>query len=569
MQAPRAYSSDGQGSGVAIAEDMYFSSVVFRDAWTTSNPNRLYQGVVCAVGDEISGFEFYMWDSSSSTWVTSDVILQGPKGDKGIQGLTGDHVNSAAFSGNDIVFGDTGGRQFPLANAVATLTGPSGDAAPNPIYQYSGSVSGPWIDIDTFNQNPDLYQFWRVSPDNGNTFTSPVRFRASVQDLPDGWGWFPSGDGGLQLKKDGLSILDISLDELKSKRFNIINSLLKFGASKSMYDAGENVSFVNRTSGISYAPAWQDTAFGSSYWQVSSRENLGDHVRENYQSGFVTADTGNTVPNQLSFTPETDRRVFAFYTNLPSAVDDATVTISTGGKTFMVVEGLTIGVGEQRTEFKSGIDDQPFVDMRSGVTYTVTISNAAGSPVTSYAMTGNPLTPWFALDFTEFSDRALVSESMIGDGLEWDSVKRSVNISAGSNTDIGGFIVGTGLAVDGSGRLYSTVSGSIVTAVDSEAARLGLPKIAQSYTCIQTDVDQVFYLDANDDPDKAENWLAGGSTIASVIGFQGKGDTDPRTGVIVSQRGDYTSDEITVTDKTNGTKYIQVLDNGVMYLEEI
>lgn len=65
------------------------------------------------------------------------------------------------------------------------------------------------------------------------------------------------------------------------------------------------------------------------------------------------------------------------------------------------------------------------------------------------------------------------------------------------------------------------------------------------------------------------NWQEGPTTASSVNGFQGKGDVTARTGVIEATRGDYTSDEITVTDKTTNTRYIQVLENGIMYLEEI
>ena len=40
--------SGGTGAG-SIAEDMYFPTTIARDDFTTSNPNRIYQGVTCAV----------------------------------------------------------------------------------------------------------------------------------------------------------------------------------------------------------------------------------------------------------------------------------------------------------------------------------------------------------------------------------------------------------------------------------------------------------------------------------------------------------------------------------------
>ena len=37
------------GSGGSIAEDMYFANTLIRDTFTVDNPNRIYQGVTCAV----------------------------------------------------------------------------------------------------------------------------------------------------------------------------------------------------------------------------------------------------------------------------------------------------------------------------------------------------------------------------------------------------------------------------------------------------------------------------------------------------------------------------------------
>lgn len=557
------------GSGGAIAEDMYFVSEDARDTFSATNPTRLQQGITCAVQVTPDSYSYFQWDTNTSSWRNADLIFQGRRGDRGDPGPDGAHLVAAGFQDEDIVFTDSNSDTFPLVGAKTQLQGEQGDPAPPALYQFSSTIDGPWVDLETFNTNPSGYQFWRVSPDEGETFTAPVRFRASVQDLPDGWGWFPSGDGGLQLRKGDALVLDVSEDELKSERFNILNSLLKFGASKAMYDAGENVTFVNVNSvdNRAYTPAWQP-ADSDSDWHGTIRNKGQQYARYNFDT-FRPVDTSTTTSMRTVVTPTFDRRSYAAYINLPNPISDGVMTVSVGGRTFIRLEGVTAPAGESRLEYRDSTDQQPFIDLRQGVTYTVTLTDSEGNIVDSYAMAGLPSTPWFAEDTTAYSDDTIIDASMAGEGLQYLADEFKLTLTAGSNDSIGGFLVGTGLAVDEDGRLYSTVSGAIVKAVPDEAARLALPQITQAYTAIQTDVEQVFYLDADEDPSDNANWLPGGSTVASVTGFKGKGDVDPRSGVIEAKRGDYTSDEITVTDKTTGTKYVQVLDDGVMYLEAV
>ena len=49
----------GSGSGVAIAEDMYFSTTGDRDTFATANPARLTDKVVCAINGDPNNVEYY------------------------------------------------------------------------------------------------------------------------------------------------------------------------------------------------------------------------------------------------------------------------------------------------------------------------------------------------------------------------------------------------------------------------------------------------------------------------------------------------------------------------------
>lgn len=150
------------GGGASVAEDMFFASIAERDTFTANNPDRIEQGVTCAVDNGASGYDYYQWSTGSSAWQAANLIFRGPQGLPGPQGVsvdsvsisgddfvfglddgssvtltgvvpvltgeTGTGVNGASFSGNDIVFTLTDGSNLTLTDAVTTLTGPTGTA---------------------------------------------------------------------------------------------------------------------------------------------------------------------------------------------------------------------------------------------------------------------------------------------------------------------------------------------------------------------------------------------------------------------------------------------------------
>ena len=69
----------GPSGGASVAKDMYFATTAERDAFTTNNPARMYQGVTSAV-DNAATYDYYQWDETNSTWLSANLIFQGKDG---------------------------------------------------------------------------------------------------------------------------------------------------------------------------------------------------------------------------------------------------------------------------------------------------------------------------------------------------------------------------------------------------------------------------------------------------------------------------------------------------------
>lgn len=90
-------------------------------------------------------------------------------------------------------------------------------------------------------------------------------------------------------------------------------------------------------------------------------------------------------------------------------------------------------------------------------------------------------------------------------------------------------------------ELLDVIQSSYVT-VANQAARLALPASANLTIAVQVDIDTLFYLNGGKDPSVNANWLQGQSaTVSGVSKVFG------RTGNVVAQTGDYTTDQITET----------------------
>lgn len=132
------------GGGASIAEDMYFSTTAERDTFTSNKPERIKQGVTCAVTNG-PNYDYYQWDDSSSTWRDANLIFQGRKGATGQEGATGSDGNPnegfvldagasigmtdaegnadtiISYDNNDFVIGDTSNEKRTVIKSTDKL----------------------------------------------------------------------------------------------------------------------------------------------------------------------------------------------------------------------------------------------------------------------------------------------------------------------------------------------------------------------------------------------------------------------------------------------------------------
>ncbi|EKF9664443.1 hypothetical protein O1C46_000837 [Vibrio cholerae] len=567
----RRQGQSGGGSAASVPSDQIFDSASLRDDFFAANPQRLIDGAQCVVLTSAPEGLYQVY--TLGVWQDRSKVVIGRTGPQGLTGEKGDHVDSAEFVGDDIVFGDTGGRTFPLADAVNVLKGPQGEAAPALITQFSIEPNGPWVSASVFAQNPDIYFYWRWSTDNGVTWSpNGISVRATVTNLPNGFGWFDDGQGGLTLKKGNDVYLTMTPDEVQSKRLNVVNNLLKFGTSKSVHDVSENVLFKNNITGQVFHPVWQRATNG--VWDATVRRPLDTYVRQNkLTDGFQPAKPGSSVPASLTITAQYNLRARAFYLDSLAAHSDCTMVISQGGKTKVIIEGLDITAGENRIVFANTRDELPFLDLLEEQTFLITVRDTNGDLINVREMsgTGNEGVVWWALDFTQFVDSLVLDARRVGGSIYFDEDNGIFDVIPASPSQLGAMKPGVGLAAMPDGTIYSTVSGSITETVPDEAARLALPQIAQSYTIIQVnDPDNgvpsfVYYLGANKDPSIDANWIKGGSTSAAVLGFKGAGDVTSRSGIVEAMVGDYTADMVPVIDSATGEKWVRGKDETGFY----
>lgn len=137
-----------------------------------------------------------------------------------------------------------------------------------------------------------------------------------------------------------------------------------------------------------------------------------------------------------------------------------------------------------------------------------------------------------------------------------------IDLLIGGPNTLGGYKVGTGLNVDGEGRLSANATNEITAIVPTEEAMLALTLNAtQPYRAIRLDEQRLYYLNANVPPDDAANWIAGPSVAAAVNSFNG------RTGEVVPQYNDYNLDMVPLSDKTSASVHTLVLDDGKLYIQ--
>lgn len=153
-----------------------------------------------------------------------------------------------------------------------------------------------------------------------------------------------------------------------------------------------------------------------------------------------------------------------------------------------------------------------------------------------------------------------VGGATAGNGLSKSGSALNLDI-AGADT-LGGVKIGTGISVDGEGKISATATSEETVTVASEAEMLLLPQQTGGYRVNRTDEERLYYLNSGDDPAIIGSWTAGPSTALAVLTFNG------RNGAVTPQKGDYKASTIPLKDETTNTNYFLAIDNGELFLDD-
>lgn len=166
---------------------------------------------------------------------------------------------------------------------------------------------------------------------------------------------------------------------------------------------------------------------------------------------------------------------------------------------------------------------------------------------------------------TTFAELDTYLKANVGGAVAGTGLNKSgsiLNLSIAGVSTLGGVKIGTGLAIDGSGKISATATSEETVTVSNEAAMLALPMQAGGYRVNRTDLERLYYLNSGEDPAVLANWTAGPSTALAVLTFNG------RNGAVLPEKGDYKVSMVRVPDTTTGTNYYLEIDNGELYLND-
>lgn len=141
-------------------------------------------------------------------------------------------------------------------------------------------------------------------------------------------------------------------------------------------------------------------------------------------------------------------------------------------------------------------------------------------------------------------------------------VDNTVSVVAGGPDTVGGYKVGNGLQVDGSGKLSATATSEVTKVLSNESEMLALQvESLRSYRVIRLDTKKLYYLNSGVSPSVLSNWFVGPSIDAVAVSF------NTRTGAVVPEFGDYDLSLVPVKDSVTNTQHKFVVEDGVLYLQ--
>lgn len=515
-RGPQPFGGSGSGGSLSVDNDLIFADATARDDFFTANPSRLTPNVYVSVAGDLQKY-----NADTQVFKSVTPVIQGQKG----------------------------------------------DSAPDIQIQYSADGSTGWANT----LNTSIHKYWRWSTDGGVTWSpNGVRYSAasSATGIPDPYRYEVGANGKLQLFKDAQMIAEQDddgtwlADSVKTGTGSIhIGELFSAGS------AGRHIVWVNHDNNTAYHAAASGVSLDGTTKTPLSTSVVGDVTFDypngsNYSSSSIDYNYTFNAPinavffglNLIAGEEFTGRlrwkvedvnnglEIASFYTSV-AVLDGGNVSIS-----FKYPLWAQAGKSYKLTLTK---DDGSFFKVRVGDDGTTPFRMNEIAPYTDYPVfhEGDPASVAASLNTLTGADR-----------ISGAAIK---NLPVASSDTAGVIKIGPTLSMDGNGVLDTNVAAAEKRAVASEAAMLALPQISNLYIVTRTDLNQIYYLNANDDPSLLVNWEAGPSTADTVASFNG------RIGDVTPQAGDYTLDMVTTTDATANKDYKLVIDDGVLYMEEL
>ena len=511
------FGGNGNGSSLAVRNDLIFSNVNDRDDFFATSPSRLTDDLNVVVN---GGLQKY----TDGSWVDITPIIQGGKGAD----------------------------------------------APELSIHYSANGLNGW----SATLNPILHKFWRWSTDNGTTWmpVPPVtaRFSASTAGggVPDPFDYFVSAQGKLQLRKYGQVIAENDENGgYITKSITTGTGSLHLGDLHSIGSANENVVFKNEDSTLAWHPCWGAiSADGTQVVEQTARVHS-DNVLMVTPVGSVGT---SVVDYNDEFTVVGDS-VFLYLDIIPRETYVGKLTLNITKKS----NGKEVSKFDYNANYTSGVRNRvPFkypLWAFDGQQFDTTITKPDDSflQVTSNIAGTQPYRETYYRTFTDelvfHSGNAALQATALNvlTGNDRISAEAIRDFPTMSTTVLGVAKLGATMSIDGSGELNTAISPTGIKIVVDQAARLAIPISGGAILAIQQDSGSTYGIEAGEDTSVAGNWKQIGTVATDVVSFNG------RNGGVVPAAGDYDMEQIGLTDQTNSAKYVFRVDNGVPYIEEI
>ena len=503
----------GSGGAITVANDLFFADVPSRDGFFSANPSRLKDGVYVSVNGELQKYK-----ASDDSFQTMTPVLQGQKG----------------------------------------------DSAPGLTIQYSANGTSGW----TETLNTSLHKYWRWSSDGGVTWSPDgVRYSAAsaATGIPDPYSYQVGANGKLQLFRDDQMIME--QDEEGAWLATSIatgTGSLHIGELHNNGSGGEQVVWVNEDSQIAYFPPWGGISVDGST-QIGTEARVHSDLQTDEPdgspagAGSIDYDYDFTSPAKICF-----HRVDLMPAETFSGRVKWRVVKSTGKEVAAFYREVNL-VDGQIFELRFNYPLWAGVNQ----TFRLTLTKDDGTIVKVRPSSGNLSLPYRKNYYTTYEDYAMFhagNPSVVGQELSnltgSDRIAASAirDFPAAGATEYGMVKVGPTMTIDGDGKLDANVAAAEKKAVSDETAMLALPQISNLYIVTRTDVDKLFYLNANEDPAEIGNWEEGASVGDTVSSFNG------RSGAVVPATGDYNQKQIkTIHDDTAAEGWFGIDNTGIYW----